>query len=500
MATLSTLGALMSQLGSTQLPQYDPIQVMRQQQALQGDRTGNATALLTLQDLQRQQADQAALRQFIQANPEALLGGGGLPQSTLGSLQGPPGAITQTPLPGMPGQAQTVPAPQDLSQFASGQPPQSTLGQLAPPQRPDPLRALIQQSPEAALKLMDTQYKVQERVLGMREKYADYIARAVQGATDQASWDAARQEIARLDPQGAAQLHPQYSPQVRDQVVQRALSAKDALTLQVQDLQAQAAVIKARREGRSTDVDNQLRAMGVQPGQETPAQMREALDTIQRQKLEVSGAHGTGQIVQSPQGFMRINPRTNQPEQIQAPGGGALYPKPTAEEQRAASYGDRALEAHRNVIALEDKGFTPGFWNKVGDALPFGMGNYLQSEDLQKYRQGVSQFAQAILRKESGAAISPTEYEMTDKTYFPQPGDSKTVIEQKRTARESIITQLQEEGKQTGRHPTRRQQTSQAPTGGKVVSRAALHAEADRRGVPREQAEQQAKAKGYEVR
>ena len=77
----------------------------------------------------------------------------------------------------------------------------------------------------------------------------------------------------------------------------------------------------------------------------------------------------------------------------------------------------------------------------------------------------------------SSSPISPTEYEMTDKTYFPQPGDSKEVMAQKRQARANIIKQLHEESKQTGRQPTSGGPTSQAPAGGKVVTRAALHAD-----------------------
>jgi hypothetical protein len=99
------------------------------------------------------------------------------------------------------------------------------------------------------------------------------------------------------------------------------------------------------------------------------------------------------------------------------------------------------------------------------------MGNYLVGENQQRYRQTVNQFAQAILRKESGAAISPTEYTMTERTYFPQPGDSKKTIQQKREERDRVIQSMYEEGKQTGRTGGQPQdkgasggQTSQAPS------------------------------------
>ncbi len=44
-----------------------------------------------------------------------------------------------------------------------------------------------------------------------------------------------------------------------------------------------------------------------------------------------------------------------------------------------------------------------------------------------------------MLRQESGAAINEGEFNNAKKQYFPQPGDSKEVIEQKRLNREAAI-------------------------------------------------------------
>jgi hypothetical protein len=71
--------------------------------------------------------------------------------------------------------------------------------------------------------------------------------------------------------------------------------------------------------------------------------------------------------------------------------------------------------------------------------LPFGLGNHIISNDAQKYNQAKLNFITAALRKESGAAISQSEYDNADKTYFPQPGEGKDIIDQKRQAREDVI-------------------------------------------------------------
>jgi hypothetical protein len=250
-----------------------------------GGITQNQTALLQLEDIRRQQAEDAALRQYFQANPDALLQpGGGMPQSTIGSLQQPPGAIQQSPMPGMPGQAQTVPAPQDLSQFATGQPPPSTLGGLAQPTRPDPMRAFMQQHPGAALRAMDLQQKAQDRqwkqqetLLGIQEKKLAHWGQLLQGATDQASWDRAREEIGRIDQRAAASLPPMFSKEAREQVVQQAMSVKDRTTLGLNELKTRAEIRRLGLQGRPDIINTYLEAQGVDPATATPEQVSKAI-------------------------------------------------------------------------------------------------------------------------------------------------------------------------------------------------------------------------------
>jgi hypothetical protein len=329
--------------------------------------------------------------------------------------------------------------------------------------------------PDAALAIMQKQQAVEEwrtkqetDRLTRGEKVMDFLGRGAQGVTDQASLDAFRTQLQAIGlGQYASQLPQFYSKEAMARLQAQALDVKETLTLQVQDLQAQAAVIKARKEGRSVDVDNQLRAMGVQPGQETSEQIRDAIKAVEDAKVRVSAAHGSGQIKDTSAGTARINPRTGEVEYITGPQGEPVYPKPTAEEQKAATFGEIAGRGHAKAVELETKGFTPGFWERIGEKLPMGMGNYLQGEDYQKYYQAVNEFAQAWLRKTSGAAVQPSEWEMTERTYFPRPGDTKAVIEQKRAAREALIKDLEAEGKQTGRTRPQGQQAA-STKGGKI--------------------------------
>lgn len=80
--------------------------------------------------------------------------------------------------------------------------------------------------------------------------------------------------------------------------------------------------------------------------------------------------------------------------------------------------------------------------DRVADAIPLGIGREFQSEDFQVAQQAGEEFLQAILRKDTGAAITSQEQDLYGKTYLPQPGDGPRVIEAKRQARIRAIEAL----------------------------------------------------------
>ena len=81
----------------------------------------------------------------------------------------------------------------------------------------------------------------------------------------------------------------------------------------------------------------------------------------------------------------------------------------------------------------------------VGGFLP----NFLQSGDRQAFEQAKRNFVTAVLRRESGAAISPTEFATEELKYFPQPGDRPSTITQKEKARNTAINNLYREANVT---------------------------------------------------
>lgn len=79
-----------------------------------------------------------------------------------------------------------------------------------------------------------------------------------------------------------------------------------------------------------------------------------------------------------------------------------------------------------------------GAWNKAAENIPLA-GNAMVSKEYQQNRQAQEDFINSVLRRESGAAISSSEYDHANRQYFPQPGDSPEVIAQKAANRQNAM-------------------------------------------------------------
>ena len=113
------------------------------------------------------------------------------------------------------------------------------------------------------------------------------------------------------------------------------------------------------------------------------------------------------------------------------------YGKPlNATQAKSLGYGQRALQAGSIIDSIGGQ-FT-GVTSVFGGNIP----SILQTSDRQQYEQAKRNFVNAILRQESGAVISPSEFQSADKQYFPQAGDSKEVIAQKSINRNTTIKNL----------------------------------------------------------
>ena len=114
--------------------------------------------------------------------------------------------------------------------------------------------------------------------------------------------------------------------------------------------------------------------------------------------------------------------------------------KPLTEGQsKATGYFGKAQQAEDVLSALERQG--TGLYDSLVKNIPIA-GNYLISEEYQKYNQAKRNFINSILRQESGAAIGAGEFANAEQQYFPQPGEGAAVIAQKAANRRRAIEGL----------------------------------------------------------
>jgi hypothetical protein len=107
-------------------------------------------------------------------------------------------------------------------------------------------------------------------------------------------------------------------------------------------------------------------------------------------------------------------------------------------QSKALQFGTRMQAAGSVLDGLAAKGVDqPGLIKRAADAVGMGSAaNWTQSGEQQQVEQAQRDFINAVLRRESGAAIADSEFANARQQYFPQVGDSPEVIAQKRKNRE----------------------------------------------------------------
>jgi hypothetical protein len=132
--------------------------------------------------------------------------------------------------------------------------------------------------------------------------------------------------------------------------------------------------------------------------------------------------------------------------------------KLNADQSKAAGFTDRMAKAHEIITSNEDINQTTpwgvpnkgsslgGYLSSVPAVRDSPIFNSMIGPARQQTIQAQRDFVNAILRKESGAAISQGEFNNAEKQYFPQPGDGPEVIAQKRQNRLTAMQSMAREG------------------------------------------------------
>jgi hypothetical protein len=160
----------------------------------------------------------------------------------------------------------------------------------------------------------------------------------------------------------------------------------------------------------------------------TDARTRETTAAQITKPFEITGEDGRPVLVQQDrQGNIR-------PVQGYLPKQGASKPL-TDSQSKALLFGSRMQESGSVIDSLAAQGTMKSV---PGSRLPVvgGAITAMSGDKNQKLEQAKRDFINATLRRESGAVISPEEFDNGEKQYFPQIGDSPGVIAQKRRNRE----------------------------------------------------------------
>ena len=319
------------------------------------------------------------------------------------------------------------------------------------------LNALAQLSPDAALGIMNSRHQMDARNLDMQatrqrmdilsreearrvEEYAATKTAAERAAEAAQLEDAVKQGMLIQTPEQWDQVMASQAPDLVGQFGNRDALAGKYMTMAEILKQTQGdpeAVTQGAPQGYMW-ANPQDRTQGVVPiqgYQAAPADEygRYAAETLQAgqkplSRLEYEQAKkGAGFSVTTPDGTSVTY-------------GGAGKPL-TEGQSKDVVYSTRARAAAENLAPVADA--LTDRTSQVAERVPLGFGKEIQSDQFQLAKQAGDEFLQAILRKDTGAAITSQEQDLFGQTYLPQPGDSAARIAAKAEARERAILAME---------------------------------------------------------
>lgn len=131
--------------------------------------------------------------------------------------------------------------------------------------------------------------------------------------------------------------------------------------------------------------------------------------------------------------------------------------KPLTEaQQKSLGFGSRMSEANPIIDSLSEYvvNASPIMFSAALLAEPSTIGNTFVPDQVRQVRQAERNFLNAVLRRESGAVINPSEFDNGAKQYFPRPGDDAGTLAQKAQNRNTSMSTMLQGIKQTSEAPS----------------------------------------------
>ena len=265
-------------------------------------------------------------------------------------------------------------------------------------------------------------------------------AQLLSSATDQTSYDASR-ATAQANGLDVSRMPAQFDPAFVASKLQESQTIKEQLEQKWKAMEFSTPNANAVLSARTSAGNNAATVGATMRGQDmTSATAAAGLDQRASQFDQTLEA-GKKQVLQSDNGPVLVNTKTGEGQIINGPDGKPLagVTKPLNDSQsKALLFGSRMREADKVMGTLSGEGKVNSL---AGSRAPVvgGVINAISSDNNQMLNQAKTDFMTAVLRRESGAAISSGEFDTADKQYFPQVGDAPGVIAQKAANRQLAI-------------------------------------------------------------
>lgn len=231
-----------------------------------------------------------------------------------------------------------------------------------------------------------------------------------------------RQFAQQMKMQQGSQAHAERMDGLQQQFQMKMLQAKS-------DMERQQLTEKAKALGLITDAPPQPPAPVQQshPAAQPPVNPADPYQgivnpAIPRAQSEAERKQKAAQAIMlgDEKGAVKILNKDEDPKEYQ-----------TKDAIWAERMGRAEVMMRGNIGTPSDPIYNPGrkanaWWPDTGF-----VANMTNSETFKNYQAGAREWIAALLRKDTGAAVTNTEWELYFPTYFPQPGDSAEVQRQK---------------------------------------------------------------------
>lgn len=232
----------------------------------------------------------------------------------------------------------------------------------------------------------------------------------------------AAEKILNIQMQGIP-INQEELPQIQQEAYQEALTGQQGPTLSRVLNEGFQAKLQAQQEQKALERQQRRGAIDLQ--------------NINLQEAKRKAAEATLPPEETQEGKLAAyKSRLKQDEEAAKIAGGG---KITADQRKAAGFATRVKQAEDIIESIGDARAT------LSGAAQSMLPTAAQSDVIQRQDQAERNFINAVLRRESGAAISPSEFDSAEKQYFPRLGDSPSVIKQKMANRLAVLASLEAE-------------------------------------------------------